>query len=595
MSLSLADVIIIAAYLVFSAVVGLALRKRASGSMEDFFLGGRNLPWYLAGISMVATTFAADTPLLVSGLVAKNGISGNWIWWNMLIGGMLTVFFFAHLWRRSGVLTELEFIEFRYSGKSAAFLRGFKAVYLGVFLNVLVIGWVNYAMLKILGVFFGMSGTEAYWTVGGLMLLVAVYSSLSGLLGVAVTDAVQFLLAMGGCIVLAFLLLDLPEVGGIAGLREKLDMNDFKFVPRIGADGNDLTTGTLAISAGAFLTHSLVQWWASWYPGAEPGGGGYVAQRMMSTRTEQDARKATMLFQVLHYAVRPWPWIIVGLCAMVLYPDLPQDRLEEGFVLAMRDYLPNGLKGLLVAAFLAAYMSTISTQLNWGASFLSNDLYARFIERSPDRTKEVLVGRIATVLIMLVAFITTAFIESIESTFLFLIECGAGIGLVLILRWYWWRVSAISELVATIAPFVGYSLAHFALELQFPESFLFTTGFTTVAWLGATFASRPTDPEVLERFYRKVRPAGWWGQLASTSPQGAIDSVWALTASWLLATTMTYSILFSVGKCLLQEYTLGAIWAFVALISMLGLRATMSRGYSLSNDDSRRNEGDGRN
>lgn len=586
MALSLPDILIISAYLLFSLIVGLLLRRKAGRSMEDFFLGGRDLPWFLAGLSMVATTFAADTPLLVSGLVAKNGISGNWLWWNMLIGGMLTVFFFAHLWRRSGVLTELEFIEFRYSGRAAAFLRGFKAVYLGVFLNVLVIGWVNFAMIKILMIFFGMDDQQAYWTVGGLMLLVALYSSLSGLLGVAVTDAVQFLLAMGGCIILAFLLLDLPEIGGIAGLKEQLGGTVFNFWPRISDVKSDMATGTLAITAGAFLTHSLVQWWASWYPGAEPGGGGYVAQRMMSTRSGNDARKATLLFQVLHYAVRPWPWIIVGLCAMVLYPDLPADRLEEGFVLAMRDHLPNGMRGLLVAAFLAAYMSTISTQLNWGASFLSNDLYARFVNKNERAGQLVLVGRIATVTIMLVAFVITAYIESIESTFLFLIECGAGVGLVLILRWYWWRINAISELVATISPFIGYSIAHYFFELEFPQSFLFTTGFTTVCWLVATFLSSPTSTVVLRAFYKRVRPAGNWRAIQQGDEGQHTDSLPALLLSWILATVMTYAALFAVGKLIFGPVTSGLGWLGLAVICAICLRSTMVKGYSLFNDDS---------
>jgi SSS family solute:Na+ symporter len=579
------DWIIVIAFLFISLSIGLGLKKRAEGSLSDFFLGGRNLPWYIAGISMVATTFAADTPLLVTELVAENGISGNWLWWNMLIGGMLTTFFFAKLWRRAEVLTELEFIELRYSGPLARFLRLFKSVYLGLFLNVIIIGWVNVALLSIIQIFFDIqvdAGTSWYMNplyqiVAGAMLFVAIYSSLAGLLGVAFTDSIQFVIAMTSTILLAFFVLDTPEIGGMAGLKSQVEGWRFEFFPRM--SGGVETLEVLTISVGAFLTYFFVQWWASWYPGGEPGGGGYIAQRMMSAKDEKHAIWASLFFQIAHYALRPWPWIIVALCALVLYPELGPENAKQGFVLVMRDYLPVGLKGLLLVAFLSAYMSTISTQLNWGSSFLTNDLYRRFIRNDASFESEakaqksyVRAGRVFTLIIMIVAFAVTLQITTISEAFRFLIEAGAGLGAVLILRWYWWRVNAWSELVASIAPFVAFGINQSFFEWAFPTNVLFSVGFTTVSWLLATFLTKPVDEVVLQNFVDRVRPSGWWGKYGADN-----SAQWTLVIQWFSGILMTYSALFASGYFIFMEYQKAWMWTGIASAGLLILLWAMRR------------------
>ena len=349
------DWAIVAAYFVASAVVGVLYARRAGSSLEEFFLSGRQLPWWLAGTSMVATTFAADTPLAVTEMVARNGIAGNWLWWNYAFGGMLTVFFFARLWRRAGILTDVELVELRYSGWPAAFLRGFRALYLGVFMNCVIIGWVNLAMASILEGMFGIPHGQVMLYVALSLAIAAIYSAVSGLWGVALTDAFQFALAMAGTIVLAFVVLGLPEIGGINGLRAQLPEWTLRFTPSIGEASAGQAAGALALSVSAFLAYVGVQWWAAWYPGAEPGGGGYVAQRMMSARDEKHSLLATLWFTVAHYCVRPWPWVLVGLASLILYPQLGPEEKRLGYVLAMRDHLPSGLRGLLVASFFAAY------------------------------------------------------------------------------------------------------------------------------------------------------------------------------------------------------------------------------------------------
>ena len=375
------DIAIIAAYFLAVFAVALYFTKRVGKSTEEFFLSGRKLPWWVAGTAMVATTFAADTPLAVTELVATKGIAGNWLWWNMVAGNVLAVFFFARLWRRSGIMTDIEFIEMRYSGPEAAFLRGFKAVYLGVFLNAIIMGWVNVALAEILKNIFGIGAEQVVFYILGSMLVVGIYSSISGLWGVAYTDMFQFVLAMGGCIILALVVLDLPQIGGVAGLMDKLPADVFQFIPNVEMNGGMIAGGVLTLSFSAFAAHIAVQWWSSWYPGSEPGGGGYVAQRMMSARDERHSLLATLWFTIAHYALRPWPWIIVALCSMVLYPGLAPEAKKTGYVLAMRDHLPAGLLGLLVAAFLAAYMSTISTP-ELGHVLSVNDLYRAFYPQS---------------------------------------------------------------------------------------------------------------------------------------------------------------------------------------------------------------------
>ena len=575
------DWLIVVAYLSISLYIGLKYRSTAGKSLGDFFLGGRKIPWYIAGISMVATTFAADTPLWVTERIAQNGISGNWLWWNMLIGGMLTTFFFAQYWRRAEIITELEFIELRYSGKAAELLRGFKAVYMGLFLNVVIIGWVNAAMMMILSIFFDLSAVESLIAVSSLMVLVAFYSSLSGLKGVVMTDTIQFIIAMTACIILAYIALSTEKVGGIAGLKAQLPAWRFEFFPKIGSSGNLISDAgeVFSVTIGAFLTYGLVQWWASWYPGAEPGGGGYIAQRIMGTRNEKDAIYATLFFQIAHYCLRPWPWIIVGLCSLVLYPELPVDQAGKGFVMTMRDYLPIGLKGLLFVAFLAAYMSTISTQLNWGASYLTNDLYKRFIYKgNPENEKAqkqfVKAGRLFTILIMMLAVISTSQIKTIDSAAKFLIECGAGLGLVLILRWYHWRINAWSEISAVVAPVIFYSVSKYFMNLEFPESFLFTTAGATLSWILITAFTKSESKETLENFYQKVRPSGYWSTYSNDNPNKDLKYRFI---SWISAVSLTYCTLFLTGYLIFGEWKLAAINFAIVIVSLIVLIKSMRK------------------
>ena len=560
------DWLIIAAYVVFIIFIGLLYKNKASKSLSDYFLGGRQLPWVIAGLSMVATTFAADTPLAVTEMVGKNGISGNWLWWNFLIGGMLTTLFFAHLWHRAGVLTEVELIGVRYSGIQAKILRGFKAVYLGLFMNSLIIAWVNLALMTIIEVFFGIHGQVLFEIMLVAMLVAVLYSTLSGLWGVAVTDAVQFVIAMSGAIVLAVLVVNSDKIGGIEGLKDKLPASALEFFPKI---GNGSKGEVLAISMGAFLAYGLVQWWASWYPGAEPGGGGYIAQRMMSTKNPRHSVYATLLFQISHYALRPWPWILVGLAVIVLYPGLEHHQLRYGYVMAMKDFLPQGLKGLILAGFLAAYMSTISTQLNFGASVLTNDFFLLINKKKLTDKQKVTVARIITLILVVVSLWVTTRISSISDTWKFILECGAGLGLVLILRWYWWRINAWSEIAATVTPFIVYALMKFVYKIDFPQSFFITVGVTTIVWLAVTFLTKPTDEETLKRFYSKVRPAGAWRPVAKMAglPYKSLSS-WLFLA-WLSAVLMGYGILFFIGKLLLHFYTDALIFLLISLISVV--------------------------
>ncbi len=578
MKLEAIDWILIVIYVAIAVFIALKFKDKAGKSLSEYFLGGRNLPWYIAGISMVATTFACDTPLAVTELVNKNGISGNWLWWNMLIGGMLTTFFFAKLWRRANVLTELELIELRYSGKAAAFLRGFKAVYLGIFMNTLIIGWVNVALIAILKVFFNIPESQLILYVAAAMLVAAFTSTLSGLKGIAITDAVQFIIAMTGSIVLAIIVISSDKIGGISGLKEKLPESSLNFFPNIIlSKGTSGVASTLSISLGAFLAYITVQWWASWYPGAEPGGGGYVAQRMMSCKNEKHSVWATLFFQIMHYTLRPWPWILVGLATIILYPGLPQADVKEGYLFAIRDFLPAGLKGLLLIALLAAYMSTISTQLNWGASFIVNDLYKRFIKPSDSfssvlksQKHYVFISRLVTILIMIVSLYTTTLITSISQVWSFILECGAGLGLVLILRWYWWRINAWSEITATIVPFIVYAISRFVYHIEFPVSFFLTVGITTISWVLVTYLTPPTSKVVLNNFCMRVRPQGSWKIIyknLNINPPN--NNMTKLFVSWISSVVMTYSILFSSGKLIFLEFKQCIIWFFVAVISFI--------------------------
>lgn len=570
--LSTLDYVIIAVFIVVTVGIGLGFSKQAGKDMSSFFVGGRNLPWYIAGTSMVATTFAADTPLAVTELVAQGGIAGNWLWWNMLAGGMLTTFFFARYWRRAQVITDVELIELRYSGKAARFLRGFRALYLGLFMNALIIGWVNVALMALLQVFFGIPQEELLWWVALAMGVVVIYSSLSGLLGVAFTDVIQFVVAMVGTIALAYIVLDAEAVGGIAGLKEKLPSWTLDFFPKVGVteESTDFAS-TLTLSIGSFLAYTTIQWWASWYPGSEPGGGGYVVQRMSSARSEKDAIYATLFFQIAHYCLRPWPWIIVALCALVLYPELSPEDKKLGYVMAMKDFLPDGMKGLLLIAFFSAYMSTISTQLNWASSYLINDVYKEFINKKADDKELVKASRIGTLLLMLIALFATSQITSIAGVWMFIIECGAGLGLVLILRWYWWRVNAWSEISATVAPFVAYAVARYAFNWEFPNSFFFTVSFTTVVWLLTTFLTRPTDKEKLQSFYNLIKPDGNWKPFRNPDEPHK-SNIGKLLICWISAIALAYSALFMTGSIIFSFWTEAIIYGVILVVSLVILR-----------------------
>ena len=566
MRLTLADWVVVALYFLFNLGVGLYYKSRASRSTAEFFLSGRNVPWWLAGTSMVATTFAADTPLVVTGLVARNGIAGNWLWWNLLASGMLTVFFYARLWRRAGVMTDIEFSEIRYAGPPAAFLRGFRALYLGLLMNCIILGWVNLAMAKILQLVFGISKGEALWIVVGLIVLTSAISTLAGLWGVLVTDLFQFVIKMGMVIVLA--VVAVRAVGGIETMKAKLVSGGqgsvLSFVPDVGSAWMPMLT---------FFVYIAVNWWATWYPGAEPGGGGYVAQRMLSAKDEKHSLLATLWFNVAHYALRPWPWILVALASLILYPGLADP--ETGYVRVMIDYLPSSLRGLMVAAFAAAFMSTIATQLNWGASYLVNDFYRRFVRRDASEPHYVAASRVATALLTVISAAVAFRIESIGGAWKLLIITGAGTGAVLLLRWYWWRINAWSEVAAMIAAFVvSVGLQTIGgldsdRPLDFAHIVLITVAVTTVVWLAVTFLTRPESEQTLLAFYRRTRPSrAGWGPVAALAPdvRPSADGL-ANLVDWVAGCVLVYGVLFGSGKLLLHETLPGVVLLGVAAIA----------------------------
>lgn len=592
------DWVLVSLYFILSFGIGAYYYRRAGKNTSEFFLTGRNMPWWLAGTSMVATTFAADTPLAVTELVARNGIAGNWLWWNFVFGGMLTVFFFARLWRRSGVLTDVEFVEMRYSGNAAAWLRGIKAVYFGLLMNVIIIGWVSLAMETIIDILFpdltifgqasfnilGFEFSAALLYVGIMILIVAVYSLLSGLWGVTITDAFQFVIAMTGTIILAVVVLKLPSIGGLSGLREQLPDETFRMLPTIGQAIEG--TGVLALSFAAFFAYIGVQWWSSWYPGSEPGGGGYIAQRMMSAKDEKHSLFATLWFNIAHYCLRPWPWIVVALASLILYPGLEDPR--EGFVLIMRDTLPVGLIGLLFAAFLAAFMSTIATQLNWGTSYIVNDFWRRFVSKNAEERHYVLVARVTTFILGVISVFVTSKLESISEAWGLVLTASAGLGLVLILRWYWWRINAWSELVATLAPIVLtilalvlgiFGIAVPGLQEPFPINLYTVVGFTTPLWLLATFLTKPTSDDVIDNFFRKVRPGGpGWKHVASRNPDVVQDTGFsALIVDWVAGVVLIYTTLFGLGHLLFGSTLSGILNLLVATAAAAYLWWDLSR------------------
>jgi len=546
------DWCIIAGYFLFNLLIGFYYKSKAGSNTTEFFLSGRNVPWWLAGTSMVATTFAADTPLVVTGLVARNGIAGNWLWWNMVASGMLTVFLFSRLWRRSGMTTDIELAELRYSGKPAAFLRGFRALYLGVLMNCIILGWVNLAMVKILMLVLGVSKDQALWLVIGIIALTSFISTLSGLWGVLVTDLFQFAVKMTMVIVLG--VEAVRAVGGIDAMKAKLggDGSPFlSFVPDF---------HSVWMPAVTFCVYIAVNWWATWYPGAEPGGGGYVAQRMFSAKDERNSLLATLWFNIAHYALRPWPWVVVGMASVILYPHL-QDP-ETGYVRVMIDYLPASLRGLMVAAFAAAFMSTVGTQLNWGASYLVNDFYRRFIKAGEPERHYVRASQVATVLLTVISAVVTHYMDSIAGAWKLLIVTGAGTGAVLILRWYWWRINAWSEVSAMATAFAVSILLQTVFHLdsdnpiQFAYLILITVAVTTVVWLAVTFLTAPETDATLVGFYTRVRPSvSGWGRVARLAPGVRVSSDlgWNLM-DWLCGCVLIYGALFGIGKIILKDY-----------------------------------------
>ena len=509
MNLTTLDWLIVAAFFVVSLGIGLAAARRAGKSEGEFFLSGRNMPWWLLGISMVATTFSADTPNLVTDIVRQNGVSGNWAWWAFLLTGMLTVFVYARLWRRSGVLTDLEFYELRYSGAEAAFLRGFRAVYLGIVFNVVVMATVCLAGIKIGGILLGLDKYTILLVAGTITVI---YSAIGGLRGIIWTDFFQFGLAMIGTFWAMFYILDLPQIGGLDALLAHPNVSGkLNLLPNL----NDWNTFVPLL-----LVPIAVQWWASYYPGAEPGGGGYIAQRMLAAKNEDHALSATLLFNVAHYALRPWPWILIALASLVVFPDLADiqrlfPNIDDSIVghdlayPAMLSFLPTGLLGLVVASLIAAFMSTISTHLNWGSSYLSHDVYARFLKPEASEKELVNVGRISTVVLMLLTALLSLLFESALEVFNVILLIGAGTGSIFILRWFWWRVNAYSELAGMVISFiVAFGLTLIDTGLESWQELLVGVAITTVGWIVATLLTRPTDPATLRAFYRKIRPAG---------------------------------------------------------------------------------------
>jgi len=567
MQLTALDWAVIAAYFLFNIGIGLYYRSRAGTNISEYFLSGRNVPWWLAGTSMVATTFAADTPLAVTGMVARDGIAGNWLWWCFIAGGMMTVFYYARLWRRSKVMTDIEFSEIRYSGRPAAFLRGFRALYLGIPINCIILGWVNLAMVKILQLILGISRDQALIGVLVLIAFTSLISTLSGLWGVLVTDLFQFVIKMGMVIVLAVAAVN--AVGGIGPMKEKLLALDVVRQAHNGGHGSVLSFVPDVDSAWmpliTFFVYISINWWATWYPGAEPGGGAYIAQRMFSAKDEKNSLLATLFFNIMHYAVRPWPWILVALASMILFPNL-QDP-ETGYIRVMITYLPPYLRGLMVAAFAAAYMSTIATQLNWGASYVINDFYRRFLKPVASDRHYVVVSQVATVLLTIVSAVITQHLDSIAGAWKTLILTGAGTGLVLLLRWYWWRINAWSEISAmTTAAVVSIWLqAGMHMDSDNPRDFawiiIITVSITTVVWLATTYATKPESLEVLESFYRRTRPSSFgWGPIAARVPdvKPSRDG-WFNFLDWLSGCLLIYGFLFGAGKLLLHETVPGLV------------------------------------
>ncbi|HET9424425.1 MAG TPA: sodium:solute symporter family protein [Gemmatimonadaceae bacterium] len=581
MALSWIDWAIVAAYFALSTGIGLIFTKKGGESLDEYFLSGRQVPWWLAGGAMVATTFAADTPLVVTGLVASKGVAGNWLWWNMVMSGILTVFFFARLWRRARVMTDVEFAEIRYGGKPAALLRGFRALYVGLAINLIIMGWVTRAMIKILTISLGISPILA---VGICFVITLTYAMAAGLWAVLWTDLIQFVIMMTAVIILAVFAVD--AVGGMTALKAGVTQHFGSEAAAMSVLPVSIVDGQLQAYAWmpllALAVFLSMQWWAAYYPGAEPGGGGYVAQRIFSAKTERDGVLATLFFQVAHYAIRPWPWIITGLATVILYPGgkLPNGTVdvEGAYVQTFVDYLPTPWRGLMLAAFAAAYMSTMATHLNWGASYLVNDFYRRFLKRNETDKHYVMIGRVATVMLFLMSIVVTYFLSSIEQAWRFLLAMGAGTGLVLILRWYWWRINAWSEMSAMICSFITAMIVMPIVRGRFPEGdpsadawiMIIVVTVTTVVWIAVTFLTKPEPAPVLEAFYRRVRPGGpGWAAVSDRLGYGRerIPGGGLAWTNWIAGCVAVYATLFGIGKLVFGEWGAGFGLLLIAVVA----------------------------
>jgi Na+/proline symporter len=575
MNFTLLDWSAIVLYLGITLMLGLYFRSRSGKSVDDYFVSGRNVSWWLAGTSMVATTFAADTPLVVTGLVYTQGIAGNWLWWAFLLSGMMTVFLFARLWRRSGLLTDVQFAEMRYSGKPAAFLRGFRAIYLGLLMNCLILGWVTKAMTSIVSVTLGVSDRTALAIcVLFLIPFTGLYVALGGLWGVLWTDLFQFALKM--TIVIGVAWYAVSAAGGMHTLLSRLA----EMRVAAGPNAGDATAffpdfsrpfsqeGLWLLPVITFVVNIGLQWWAFWYPGAEPGGGGYIAQRIFSAKDERNGLLSVLWFNVAHYALRPWPWILTALAAVVLYPHL--EHPETGYMLIVSQHVPPALRGIVVAGFMAAFMSTIATQLNWGASYLVSDFYRRFIKRDADDKHYILISRLATVLLVIASAGVSVLLADIRSGWQVVLEVGAGTGGVYLLRWYWWRINAWSEISAMATalavtiwlrwtePFSGNN------PVVFAKTALTTTVITTLVWLVVTYLTKAEPEPVLVKFYRSVRPQiTGWKPVARLAPEVPLTTdLGRNLLSWVLGCFMVYMALFGLGHVLL-----GPFWEGIALLT----------------------------
>jgi len=600
LTLAASDWAAIVGYLLITLILGLYFRGRSGKSTEDYFVSGRNVSWWLAGTSMVATTFAADTPLVVTGLVYANGVAGNWLWWSFLPSGMMTVFLFARLWRRSGLITDVQFAEMRYSGKPAAFLRGFRAVYLGLLMNCLILGWVTKAMVNIISTSMGISDFKALLIcVFFLMPFTGIYVSLGGLWGVLWTDLFQFVLKMA--IVISVAWYGVRAVGGMPQLLAKLAERRVA----LGSGASDITALLPDFSRGlssealwtlpviTFAVHLAVQWWAFWYPGAEPGGGGYIAQRIFSAKDERNGLLSVLWFNLAHYALRPWPWILTALVAVILYPNLAQP--ERGFMLVAIHQTPHALLGILLAGFMAAFMSTVATQLNWGSSYLIEDFYRRFLKKEGSESHFVNASRLATAFLVLAAAAVAWQLTSVSAGWKIVLELGAGTGGVYLLRWYWWRVNAWSEISAMLAAMTTTLALHSSTlwnaligrpqpfsgsdPVIFAKTTLCTTGITTLVWVAVTLFTAAEPNDTLIRFYTKVRPqiTGWQPIAKLAGEVQVTRDLGSNLLSWILGCVLIYSALFSIGKLCFGFYLEGLLLAVLAIASALVISLLMPK------------------